>query len=341
MNPGSRLTRVTTTARQARTRRAVLYGPDGVPGAGFNRLVLRWLNDDIQIREHKPPAAFSGLRAAYDAGLAALVAAGAGPREAHAQLLSNLTAMMLGDDLRAILAPRLAAANINTGGFRTALAQGIAKNSGENFTNSIVYALANLLAGQEEILVDKGPPPALRERLLLERTFTAPDGTADVMHMPIEVDACIFRRDDPTNAIIISAKTRLKEVLHVGTMWKILFDTIGDPHTLGKWGLTSGDALTDTLYVFAAADMIAAGGTRTQGPDIGDEVRNLIRADASFFDYVFVSKTGLRSVAGTLDLVAGREGLFHELGLLITLVEQKFGIDLGGIATPAPAPAVP
>jgi hypothetical protein len=51
--------------------------------------------------------------------------------------------------------------------------------------------------------------------------------------------------------------------------------------------------------------------------------------DASFFDYVFVSKTGISHVSNTLKLSGIREALFHELGCLIDMTEQKFGITLG------------
>src|SRR3990172_210183 len=112
----------------------------------------------------------------------------------------------------------------------------MAKSRGENFTNAIVYALSDLLSSQEEIVVDKGLPPPLRERLTLHRVFTPAGRESTAITMPIEVDASVFRRTEPTDAILVSGKTRLKEVFHIGTMWKLLFDMIGDARSLAKWG---------------------------------------------------------------------------------------------------------
>ena len=140
----------------------------------------------------------------------------------------------------------------------------------------------------------------------------------------------IFLRSDPSKVILISAKTRLKEVFHIGTMWKLLFDTLDDPHCLAKWGLArdSNISVSDMLYVFATADMVKEGGTNSQGPDV-DRIkpRNLIAMDASFFDYVFVSKSGIPHVENTIDLT-DRGALFHELGCIVDLIEKKFTIDL-------------
>ena len=74
--------------------------------------------------------------------------------------------------------------------------------------------------------------------------------------------------------------------------------------------------------------MVAKGGRKTQGSDVErPQPRNLIAMDASFFDYVFVSKTGIPHVANTIAL-GTRGALFHELGCLTKLIEQKFLIDL-------------
>jgi hypothetical protein len=223
------------------------------------------------------------------------------------------------------LAQRLSAAPINEGGFRTALSQGFAKNAGENFINVIVYALADLLQGQDEVLVDKGTPRPLRDLLTLRRSFVDPHGATREITIPIESDLAVWRRSNPAEALIVSAKTRLKEIFHVGTMWKIFFDMLDDDYCLEKWGLEGPGTDLEMRYVFATADNIPSGGTHTQGPDVErDDVRNLIAMDASFFDYVFVSKSGIDHVASELDLDAGREALFHELGCLIQLVEQQF-----------------
>lgn len=301
---------------------------NGTPTADFNSLVQGWLRDDIRVREHKPPAAFGKLRHAYEGRLAQL---SHNPRqwENHRVLLSDLTNVMLGINLAPSISDRLESSTINEGGFRTALAQGVAKNSGENFVNMIVYALADSLAHQDEVLVDKGLPAPLKEALTLRRTFAGAGEGRQELTIPIESDFCVFARSNPRNAIIGSAKTRLKEVFHIGTMWKLFFDMLDDPHCLQKWSLETSDTTCspprDMEYIFATADMVPPGGQRSQGGDVErEEPRNLIKVDASFFDYVFVSKRGISHVSESLNLQNGREALFHELGCLFDLIEQKF-----------------
>ncbi len=258
---------------------------------------------------------------------------GASKLEAHKKALSNLTALLFSIDNNTEMAARLASAPINPTGFRSTLSQGMAKNAGENFINTIVYALSDILADQNDVLVDKGCPPLLKKFLTVKRRFNGKNGTSRDLDLKIEVDFCIFSKADPLNAIIVSGKTRLKEVFHIGTMWKLFFDMIGDPHCMEKWGLQSEELGEQKLiYAFATADMIAEGGRKTQGPDVGpDGVRNLLALDASFFDYVFVSKTyptTATHVSPTLDLAAGREALFHQMGCLLDLVQQKFNLRL-------------
>lgn len=311
----------------ARRRVPRLYGDGGAPNPGFNAMVKGWLELSLVVAEHSPPKAFDTVREAYDLALRALLNAPEPLNKvaAHKFLLSSLTDLLFDVDLSAELAARLPAAKINDAGFRTTLAQAVAKNAGENFTNAIVYALSDALGGQDEVLVDKGLPPHLRQNLTLKRTFHGTTGEPRVLEIPIETDLCIFSRSDPTTAIIVSAKTRLKEVFHIGTMWKLLFDMIGDEPTLKKWGLEASNAGKNMLYVFATADMISKGGRKTQGPDVErEQPRNLIAMDASFFDYVFVSKRGIPHVAGTVNLKGGREALFHELGTILDLIAQHF-----------------
>jgi hypothetical protein len=232
---------------------------------------------------------------------------------------------MLGNDITGHLAERLEDQNINPGGFRTALSQGVAKNTGENFINIIVYALADALSFQDRVLVDKGLPPTIRQCLTLERDVPTGEDSVRKLRITIESDLCIFSRDPGDAAIVANAKTRLKEIFHIGTMWKLLFDMIGDEYSLKKWGLRGPSTVPNMNYVFLAADMIPKGGRRTQGPDIErPEVRNLIAVDASFFDYVFVSKAGIDHVARTLDASRRKESLFHELGCLLDLIQQRF-----------------
>lgn len=135
----------------------------------------------------------------------------------------------------------------------------------------------------------------------------------------------------PPYAIVVSAKTRLKEVFHIGTMWSLLLAIMSDEYCLQKWNLKTNASVEDLAsisYVFATADMIPETGERTQGADVGrTEVRNLIAMDAAFFDYVFVAKPkqGYVHIADSLDMEQGREALFHQLGCLLDLIEQKFG----------------
>jgi hypothetical protein len=234
--------------------------------------------------------------------------------------------MMLGVNLGKGLSSRLTSEKITKGGFRTTLSQGQAKNSGENFVNLIVYALACLLSENDDVLVDKGLPASLHDALTLTRTISLKGKKLDV-RIPIEGDLSIFSRSDPMDAIVISAKTRLKEVFHVGTMWAIFFRMLQEPELLRRWGLSrvSSESVLRICYAFATADMVPPGGRKTQGGDVErNDVRNLIKMDASFFDYVFVSKPNISHVARILKMDSVREGLFHELGCLIDLVAQKF-----------------
>ncbi|HEX7278234.1 MAG TPA: hypothetical protein VF255_01295 [Solirubrobacterales bacterium] len=313
-----------------KSKKQPLYAADGAPVKGFNGLVGGWLDGSVEVREHKAPAQFDESRDAYDAALDALEQTDITRREAHVRLLSELTDLIQGQNLSAALGARLSAAPINAGGFRSALSQGFAKNAGENFINLIVYALADILGDQDEVLVDKGTPPPLRKLLTLRREFATPDGSSRELTIPIECDLAVWRRSDPTDAIVVSAKTRLKEVFHVGTMWKLFFDMLDDEYCQAKWGLQGPDLSSEMRYVFATADNVPKGGSKTQGGDVErDEVRNLIAMDASFFDYVFVSKSGIPHVSGALDLGSGREALFHELGCLVSMIEQQFGLPSG------------
>lgn len=301
-----------------------------MPVHHFNGLVRDWLSGTVRLKEHGEPAAFAGLLAMYHAAWNSLVQQGAAPKEAHRKLLSDLTKFMFGYDLRFYLQSKHKAALVNLSGFRDTLAQAVAKNTGENFVNLIVFALADLLAQQDEVLVDKGLPPLIREGLATQRSMPLPTG-ARLIDIKIEADLCVFSRSDPSNAILITAKTRLKEIFHISTMWKILFDMLDDPHCLAKWSLKRSQPFktSDILYAFATADMVNTQAKGTQGGDVERAtVRNLIAMDASFFDYCFVSKTGISHVSNTMLSSGPREALFHELGCIIDLIEQKFGLTL-------------
>ena len=305
-----------------------LYGNDGVPERHFNKNVLAWLNGTLRLREHRPLAAFEPMREKCNLLVNTMIDDGLPKSRAYKRLLSGLTGIMLNVDLSSFLGNRLSRNLINESGFRTTLSQGIAKNNGENFVNASVLALSSLLQGQDRILVDKGTPPPLRDALRLTRTVDFPSGSRD-LHIPIECDFAVFDRCNPTKAIICSAKTRLKEVFHIGTMWKLFFDMIGDLYCQSKWGVTAPIPVPDVHYVFATADMIPAGGKRTQGGDVERaEPRNLIAVDASFFDYVFVSKSGIGHVSAVLNTARPREALFHEFSCIVDLMSQKFDLTL-------------
>lgn len=306
--------------------------PSLAPSPGFNDLVFDWLADKGRIAEHKRPAEFEIVRQAYETQLGALLQGINGPVlnrwRAHRFLLSNLTKILLGVDLTGALTGRLSSTNINQSGFRSPLAQAAAKNNGENFVNVVVYALADALRHQDEVLVDKSLPPHPKDPLQLTRTFEGSISGRQDLRINIESDFTIFSRSDPHAAILVSAKTRLKEAFHIGTMYKLFFDMIGDRYCQEKWGLRSGVEMPSMDYVFVTSDGIPTTGERTQGGDIerlnGQEPRNAIKTDASFFDYVFVSKSGLPHVSQSLRYGERREMIFHELGCLMDLVEQKY-----------------
>jgi hypothetical protein len=239
-------------------------------------------------------------------------------------MLSQLTEVVNGCDLAGELTSRLPDALINSGGSRSTLSQGMMKNAGENFVNAIVYALADTLQEQDDVLVDKGLPPPLRDKMTMVRKFVGTKEQRD-LELVVESDFCVFSRSNPLNAIVCNAKTRLKEVFHIGTMWKLFFDMLDDGHCQRKWGLSAAGDTSKMHYVFATADNIREGGKNSQGPDLKPEgVRNLLALDASFFDYVFVSKTGLKYVSPTLANANERETLFHELGCIIDLIRLKY-----------------
>jgi hypothetical protein len=311
---------------------------NGNPCKNFNKLILEWLRKSVLVVEHQPPASFESLRIAYDEACEAMLQITGDSIKnrwnTHRDVLSNVTKLMFGIDIRSELASRLTASPINTGGFRSALAQGAAKNTGENFINVIAYGLADALSFQDEVLVDKGLPPILRESLKLKKTFSDVKGKTRELEIPIEGDLCIFSRSNPLDAIVVNAKTRLKEVFHIGTMWKLFFDMVDDQYCLDKWGLEKvvkfETKVTEKMqYVFATADMISPEGVNSQGPDVErEEVRNLIAVDSSFFDYVFVSKQGIPHVSNVLTFGGNREALFHELGCLLDLISQKYNLSL-------------
>ncbi|MGA2795875.1 MAG: hypothetical protein ABSE69_20690, partial [Roseiarcus sp.] len=241
-----------------------LYNEKDKPVQDFNGLVHRWLRGELRVREHQSPKTFEGMRVAFDEGIELAEKAGSSRRDAHVTALSNMTTLLFSHDLVAELQKRLALTTVNTSGFRTTLGQGFAKNIGENFVNQIVYSLADLLRQQDNILVDKGLPPALSHALELKRVVHLGNSSREIK-IPIEGDLSIFERENPHNAIVVNAKTRLKEVFHIGTMWSILFDMIGDQYCMDKWNLQSNVSgpLDDVLYVFATADMVNAGGNKT------------------------------------------------------------------------------
>ncbi len=306
----------------ARQPKISLYA-GGHPRADFNTLVVEWLAGRVQLKEHQPAKAFGGARALIDAAIDSSLAEGRDLTGAARKALSGLTTFMFAQSLNDALG-YLSEDMINEGGFRSARSQGFAKNWGENFVNSIVYVLARAYEHHPNVIVAKGTPKPLKPRL--ESTRLVPlDGSREEISIGIESDLCVFRRDDPERCVIVNAKTRLKEVFHIGTMWALLFDIMTDPVLRQRFGVVADQPLDrrKARYVFATADSVNTGGERTQGCDVErDAPRNLIKMDALFFDYVFVSKEGIGHVARELDTTRAREAVFHELGCIIDLVDQ-------------------
>lgn len=310
-------------ARTTNPPKIVLYDANGNPEADFNKRVLQWLNGVGVVKEHQPLKAFASLRTQIDVVANAVMKKGESKQDAYKTVLNILTKMMLGIDLQSELRARLDAETINDKGFRSALSQGVAKNNGENFVNAIVYCLCRTYEDSDEILIDKGCPPRIKKILHLKRIVPLLSGEKTI-EINVECDFAIFSRRNPERAIALSAKTRLKEVFHIGTMWKLFFDTIGDPVSLEKWSLRGHSSKPQISYCFATADMIPEGGAKTQGPDVpcDSDARNLIQMDASFFDYVYVSKTGSK-IASAVNIRANKkEGLFHSMGCLIDHINQ-------------------
>lgn len=306
----------------ARQPRISLYESDQ-PRTDFNTLVVDWLAGRIQLREHQPAKAFGGARALLDAAIDSSLADGRDLAGAARKALSGLTTYMFAQSLNDALG-YLSEDMINEGGFRSARSQGFAKNWGENFVNSIVYVLARAYEHHPQVIVAKGTPRPLRPRL--ESTRLVPlHGSREAISIGIESDLCVFRRDDPERCVIVNAKTRLKEVFHIGTMWALLFDIMTDPVLRNRFGVVADNPLDrrKARYVFATADSVNSAGERTQGCDVEREApRNLIKMDALFFDYVFVSKEGIGHVARELNPRRTREAVFHELGCIIELIDQ-------------------
>jgi len=168
-----------------------LYTKTNEPCPNFNYYVAEWLDDTLRLKEHKPAKAFAPLRSAYNALFETTRQVPENQSlsewQIHRKLLSTLTNIMLKTDIRSVLT-HLSAENINIGGFRSALSQGMAKNTGENLANIIVYVLAKMLAHQDEVLVDKGSALPLRPHLTLYRTFQGAKTGEEELDLPIEGD---------------------------------------------------------------------------------------------------------------------------------------------------------
>lgn len=313
----------------------------------FNTHVLAWLSGEA-VYNRNTPRAFDALLAIYKSKLSAELMTQS-KWDANKKVLNALTEIMFSVDLGPELAGRLSDQVINDTGFRSTRSQGVAKNTGEAFINLMLYGICDALSFQDRIIADKGLPSPVKNAITMKRKITFSTGITKEYEFPIEVDLCIYDREDPSRAILLSAKTRLKEVFHIAVMWKMLFDVIDDAHCKTKWNLTTrneagsitpnpssvtattaaGGETSNMKYVFATADMIRTTGRATQGPDVErDEPRNLIALDASFMDYVFVSKTGISHVSTSLSLATGRESLFHEMACLMDLIEQHFSLVL-------------
>jgi hypothetical protein len=290
----------------------------------FNKSVIRWLRGEVQISNHSQPIAFRPYIYAYEDLKRKLNESRGKPPQR--EILNHLTDILLSVDLKKELSKRL---SDETGsGFRSALSQGLAKNMGENFVDLIVYNLAEGL-GNSGIVVDKGVPPLLKKEMEIEFTRFG-----QRLKIPIECDICIFDWGNPSKAIMINAKTRLKEIFHIGTMWKLIFDISKKKELMEEWGMEGEPRkLDDVLYCFATADLRVAGKERSQGPDIEvQDQRNLIKVDSSFFDFVFVSKPGpIRNVQDTIPRNIERKCFFHNLGAVYDLIEGHFKVEIASV----------
>lgn len=304
-------------------RKTSLYN-EGNPISNFNQHIIKWLNGEEILSEHNTPAAFTLVREKYDSYIDLLMLKGISEKEAHKKALSNLTTeILLATNIKTELMERLSDSSINESGARTQLSQGMAKNSGENFVNLVIYSIAKIFSDNDQVLVDKGTPEFLKKTLHLKRKVELDKNQIKTIDIPIECDFVIFNRSNYKKAIILNSKTRLKEVFHIGTMWKLFFDIAKRKELKEHWNLSGAENIDQIKYCFVTADMIDPSGSKSQGPDIPEnkEPRNLIQMDASFFDYVFVSKNN-PFIANKLDIAVQKEGLFHELSCLIDLINQ-------------------
>lgn len=289
----------------------------GTPDA-FNSRVVSWLEGRQQISNHDPPKTFRYLIDPYNDMIRELREGGDG--NPNKTILNNLTKLLMNPDIKRHL--KEVYGDDTNEGFRSDLSQALAKNVGENFVNLIVYNLASNLRSTG-LCVDKGLPPKLKQEMTLKM-----DALGGPIAIPIEGDLCIFRYEDQTQAIVLNAKTRLKEISHIGALWSILEDIAKDESMMKKWGIVPpARKLKDVAYCFATADMIPPGRKKTQGPDIErDKPRNLIRMDAAFFDWFFVSKSGIKHTGKSIGEDLERTTLFHELATIYDLIEHKFKV---------------
>ncbi len=196
------------------------------------------------------------------------------------------------------------------GGVRTSLSQSVVKNIGEHFVNLIVYGLADLLKYQDEILVVKGCPAPLRSMLTVTRQVSTLT-VEKQLTVPIEVDMAIFRRSDPTDAILVNAKINFKTA-KLSVNERKNFDALRSS--------SAGGVASNMLYVFATADT---------GSELDrQKIRNDTEIIGSYFDYSFVAKTDNEHVASNLAYGGRKESLFHELGCLMDLIQQKFKLEI-------------
>lgn len=144
-------------------------------------------------------------------------------------------------------------------------------------------------------------------RKFLRLGLTAPDGSD--LTLPVEADITILRPSDMT-AVVLSAKTTLKERLHIAVMWRLVLEAAKDPGWSARLGIKPVpdiEVLRRLRYCFVTADLGERGDLLSP--------RNLIKADASLFDCFFAARDDLPHLERVIG-VDGRKAIFYRLSAI-------------------------
>ncbi|RYD61946.1 MAG: hypothetical protein EOP84_35105, partial [Verrucomicrobiaceae bacterium] len=163
------------TERKARNVLFHFHGKDG-PVKAFNAQVLRWLRNECPEgytkHDKKAPEYFPELITVHEKRIAELretLPANASDATVLRESLNFLSQSMAESKLKDAIGEKHSSENYNQVGSRTPLSQSLSKNLGENFVNLIVFTLATLLEGQDEVLVEKNLPAHVKHYLGLGR----------------------------------------------------------------------------------------------------------------------------------------------------------------------------